>query len=173
MKLPVIVLAALSIVGGFVNIPATLGNVTAFTSLLHSVLPEVVETRTAGMSEGLSEGIAAIAFVLGLTLAYLLFVRRRSVPERLGSAAVGRVIHRFWFTDWSMDWLYDRAFVRPVIWFARLDKNDFIDSFYNGIARLTDLGWAALRETENGRLRWYAAWITAGTVIFVAIVMWT
>ncbi|MGE5109548.1 MAG: NADH-quinone oxidoreductase subunit L [Acidobacteriaceae bacterium] len=173
MKLPVVVLAALSIIGGFVNIPATLGNVPAFTGLLHSALPEVMETRTEGMSEGLSEGVAAITFALGLALAYYLFLRRRSVPERLGSSGVARAIHRFWFTDWGMDWLYDRAFVRPVIWFARVDKSDFIDAFYNGIARLTEISWAALRETENGQLRWYAAWITAGTVIFVAIVLWT
>lgn len=172
MKLPVVVLAALSIVGGFVNLPATLGNVPAFTRLLQSVLPEVMETRTTGMSEGLSGGIAAIAFAFGLALAYLLFLRRRNVPERLNSTSVGRAIHQFWFTDWGIDWLYDRTFVRPVIWFARVDKNDFIDAFYNGIARLTDISWEALRETENGRLRWYAAWITAGTVIFVAIVLW-
>jgi NADH-quinone oxidoreductase subunit L len=173
MKLPVVVLAALSIIGGFVNIPATLGNVPAFTGLLHSALPEVMETRTAGMSEGLSEGIAAITFALGLALAYFLFLRRRNVPESLGSVGIGLAIHRFWFNDWGMDWLYDRAFVRPVIWFARVNKSDFIDAFYNGIARLTEFGWAALRETENGRLRWYAAWITAGTVIFAAIVLWT
>jgi NADH-quinone oxidoreductase subunit L len=173
MKLPVVVLAALSIIGGFVNLPATLGNVPAFTGLLHSALPEVMETRTAGMSEGLSEGIAAVTFAVGLALAYLLFLRRRSVSERLGSPGVARAIHRFWFTDWGMDWLYDRAFVRPVIWFARVDKSDFIDAFYKGIARLTEISWAALRETENGRLRWYAAWITAGSVIFIAIVLWT
>jgi NADH-quinone oxidoreductase subunit L len=71
-----------------------------------------------------------------------------------------------------MDWLYDRALVRPVIWFANVDRNDFIDAFYNGIARLSELAWRVLRSTENGRVRWYAAWITAGTVIFVAIVLW-
>ena len=173
MKLPVVVLAALSIIGGFVNLPATLGNMPAFTGLLHSALPEVMETRTAGMSERVSEGVAAVTFAVGLALAYLLFLRRRSVSERLGSPGVARAIHRFWFTDWGMDWLYDRAFVRPVIWFARVDKSDFIDAFYKGIARLTEISWAALRETENGRLRWYAAWITAGSVIFIAIVLWT
>ena len=72
-----------------------------------------------------------------------------------------------------MDWLYDRLFVRPVIWSARIDRNDFIDTFYNGLARLSDLSWRVLRATENGRVRWYAAWITAGTVIFVALVLWT
>ena len=171
MKLPVVVLSVLSIAGGFVNIPAALGNIPAFTNLLHSALPKVVETH-AGMTEALSEVIAATAFVLGLALAYVLFLRRRSLAENIATSAVGQTIHRFWFADWGMDWLYDRAFVRPTIWAAHIDRNDFIDSIYNGLARLSELSWRALRRTENGRVRWYAAWIAAGTVIFVAIVLW-
>ena len=173
IKLPVVVLSVLSIVGGFVNIPVALGNVSAFTNLLHSALPEVLETKRATMTEGLSEGIAAIAFAIGLAFAYMLFVRWRNVPGKWASTGVGQVIQRFWFTDWGMDWLYDRAFVRPVIWFADINKNDFVDGFYNGLAFLSELGWRALRMTENGRVRFYATWITAGTVIFIAIVLWT
>ncbi len=52
IKLPVVVLCVLSIVGGFVNIPASLGNVSAFTNLLHSALPEVVEAHTRGHDRG-------------------------------------------------------------------------------------------------------------------------
>jgi NADH-quinone oxidoreductase subunit L len=124
------------------------------------------------MSEGLSEVIAFIAFALGFALAYMLYLGWRRVPEQLAVSPIGRPIRRLWFNDWGMDWLYDRIFVRPVIWIANFDRNDFIDGFYKGIAVLSELAWGALRSTENGRARWYAAWITAGTVIFVAIVLW-
>jgi NADH-quinone oxidoreductase subunit L len=172
IKVPIVVLSFFSTVGGFVNIPASLGNVPAFVNLLRSALPGVLETRAAKMTEGLSEEIAAIAFALGLALAYLLFVRRRAVPERLGSSVIGKEVWRFWFSDWGMDWLYDRVFVQPFTWVAHFDRNDFIDDFYRGLALLTELAWRELRATETGRVRWYAAWITAGTVIFVAIVLW-
>ena len=172
IKVPVIVLSALSIVGGFVNLPPGLGNLRAFTNLLRSALPQFTEAHITGLSEGLSAGISAAAFALGLLVAYVLFLRRRTVPHRLASTAVGRTIHDFWFADWGMDWLYGHALVRPVIWFAEIDRKDFIDSFYNGLARLSEISWRALRVTENGKVRWYAAWITAGTVIFVAIVLW-
>ena len=173
MKVPVVVLSVLAIIGGFVNLPPGLGNVRAFTNLLSSALPATVETRASAMSEGLSAGISAAVFAIGLLMAYLLFVRRRTVSQKLASTALGRALHRFWFADWGMDWLYDRAFVQPVIWFADIDRNDFIDAFYSGVARLSEISWMVLRTTENGRVRWYAAWITAGTVIFVAIVLWT
>jgi NADH-quinone oxidoreductase subunit L len=172
IKVPIVVLSVLAIVGGFVNLPAAPGNAPAFINLLHSALPRTVEGQSAGNTEGLSEGISAIAFSLGLVSAYALFVRGRSVPEKLASTALGRALHDFWLSDWGMDWIYDRAFVRPVIWFASIDRNDFMDAFYNGMSRLSELGWRALRTAENGRVRWYAAWITAGTVIFLALVLW-
>ena len=173
IKASVVALSVLAIIGGFVNIPKTLGNLPAFTNLLHSALPPVVERQTTAMTEGLSEGIAALAFLSGLSAAYLFFLRKRKLAEALASVTAGRLVHRFWLADWGMDWLYDRLFVRPVIWFSTVDRNDFIDAFYNGLARLNELAWRGLRSSENGKLRWYAAGITIGTVVFVAIVLWT
>ena len=83
----------------------------------------------------------------------------------------GRVLHRFWFSDWGMDWLYDRLFVRPVVWIARVNKADVVDSIYDGLASLATFCYRVLSLTETGKLRWYAAWIAGGTVAFVAIVM--
>ncbi|HEX7892694.1 MAG TPA: NADH-quinone oxidoreductase subunit L [Terriglobales bacterium] len=173
VKLPIVALSLLSLVGGFVNIPPALGNVPALTRLLRSALPEVVERHATGITEGHSEGVSAIAFALGLAFAYLFFLRKRSLAESMATRDAGQLVHRFWFADWGMDWLYDHLFVRPVIWFAHVDRNDFIDVFYTGVARLNEFSWRALRATENGRVRWYAAGITAGTVVFIAIVLWT
>jgi NADH-quinone oxidoreductase subunit L len=173
IKIPIAGLSLLSIVGGFVNIPQALGNVPALAGLLHSALPEVVERHATGITEGLSEGVAAIGFALGLAFAYLFFLRKRRLAESMATSAAGQVINRFWIADWGMDSLYDHLFVRPVIWFAHVDRNDFIDAFYTGVALLNIFSWRALRATENGRVRWYAAGITAGTVVFIAIVLWT
>ena len=84
---------------------------------------------------------------------------------------VGKTLHQFWFAGWGFDWCYDKLFVQPVIWFARVDKGDGVDAFYNGIADLNQLLYRGLSLTENGRVRWYAAGIAAGTVLFVAIVL--
>jgi NADH-quinone oxidoreductase subunit L len=70
-----------------------------------------------------------------------------------------------------MDWLYDRLFVRPVVWIARVNKADVIDSIYVGLASVATFCYRVLSLTETGKLRWYAAWIAGGTVAFVAIVM--
>jgi len=70
-----------------------------------------------------------------------------------------------------MDWLYERIFVRPVLWIAQIGKGDVIDGSYDGLAILAQGGWRALRSTQSGKLRWYAAAIAGGTIVFIAVVL--
>lgn len=171
MKVPCIVLAVLSIVGGFVETPRFLGDIHAFTDFLHSALPAVVEGRAAGMSELGSELWVTLAFVIGLVVSYYLYIVKPSLVESLTGPAICKALHRFWFSDWGMDWLYDHLFVRPVVWLAQIDRNDIVDSFYDGVALISQAFYHGLRTTETGRVRWYAAGIVLGSIIFVAIVL--
>jgi NADH-quinone oxidoreductase subunit L len=81
----------------------------------------------------------------------------------------GNAIQRFWLEGWGFDWLYERLFVRPIVWIARVNKGDVVDSFYKGLAQLGKLANNALSVTQTGKVRWYAAGIALGTVLFVAI----
>ncbi|MGH9516414.1 MAG: NADH-quinone oxidoreductase subunit L [Terriglobales bacterium] len=171
IKIPLIVLTALSVVGGFVNLPPSLGNEPLFTRLLNTALPSVEQGRSGLLTEMRSEGFITLAFLIGLGIAYLLYHRRRQWADVLVAIPAGKALHEFWFADWGFDWLYDKVFVQPVLWFARADKGDVIDEFYNGVAKLSELLYRALSLTENGRVRWYAAGIAAGTVVFIAIAL--
>jgi NADH-quinone oxidoreductase subunit L len=171
MKVPVIVLTVLSIVGGFVDTPWFLGNVRRFSDFLQTSLPPPVEGQIHGVSELGSEGFVTLAFAIGLYLAYLFFLRRRHLAEDLTARPLGKALYHFWFADWGMDWLYDTLFVQPILWFARVGKQDFIDLLYTGIARLSAIFYRAVRTTETGRVRWYAAGIVFGSVVFAAIVL--
>jgi len=171
MKVPVIVLGVLSILGGFVDTPWFLGNVHRFSDFLQTSLPPPVEGQIHGVSELGSEGFVGLAFVIGLYFSYLFFLRRRNLAQALTARPFGKALHQFWFADWGMDWLYDKLFVQPILWFARVDKQDFIDLLYTGIARLSELFYRAVRTTETGRVRWYAAGIVFGSVVFAAIVL--
>jgi NADH-quinone oxidoreductase subunit L len=169
IQIPLMVLTVLSLVGGFVNLPPKLGNVPLFTRLLETTLPPVEQGRFGRLTEIRSEGFVTLAFLVGLGLAYLLYLRRRQWSDALSATRAGKALHEFWFADWGFDWCYDKLFVQPVLWFARVDKKDRVDAFYNGVGDLNELLYRGLRLTENGRVRWYAAAIAAGTVVFVAI----
>jgi NADH-quinone oxidoreductase subunit L len=171
IQIPLMVLTVLSLVGGFVNLPPKLGNVPLFTRLLDTALPPLEQGHFGPLTEIRSEEFVTLAFLIGLGLAYLLYLRSRQWLDALTATRVGKALHEFWFADWGFDWYYDKLFVQPVLWFARIDKDDMVDAFYKGIADLNEFLYRVLSLTENGRVRWYAAGIAAGTVIFVAIAL--
>ena len=166
MVIPCLILAFFSMAGGYIRTP--------FASYLSTVLPwNQGITRSVSFGEMFSEGIVALVFFLGLGLAYMLFLRRRDYSTALASSPVGSVLYRFWFSDWGMDWLYDHLFVRPVVWLAKVGNGDPIDGFYAGVGRLNEIAWRGLSLTQSGRLRWYAAAIAGGTIVLIAVVIFS
>ncbi len=170
-NLSMVVLSVLSIGAGWVNLPAYLGNKLWLDDLLHTSLPTVAEKQLGWMTEGWSEGIITAAFVFGLFIAYALYLKHRGATRPLTDNALGHALHEFWHADWGFDFLYDKVFVAPVVWFAQVDKRDVIDKFYDSLAALSRACYRALSATESGRLRWYAASIVGGTVVFVFVVL--
>jgi NADH-quinone oxidoreductase subunit L len=162
---PVIVLAALSIVGGWFK-----HSVVAF---LNSALPPLSEVHVSGLTEALSSIVAGLAFLLGLGLAYLFFVGKPEYTESLIRGGFARQLHAFWFADWGFDWLYDQTLVRPFIWIATLNKRDVVDNAFTAIARCNQAAYYALSQTQSGRLRWYAAAVGAGAVVFIGVILFT
>lgn len=171
IQIPLVALTVLSVIGGFVNLPGWLGDAPFFTRFMHTALPTVVEAHAGTLSEIQSEVWVTLAFLIGMGFAYLFYMRRRQWVDSLAASRVGKTLHRFWFADWGFDWCYDKLFVQPTIWIARINKGDFVDAFYRGIAEINRLLYVALSRSENGRVRWYAAGVAMGTVVFVAIAL--
>jgi NADH-quinone oxidoreductase subunit L len=163
MTIPLVVLGVLSIVGGYLKQP--------LFGFLRSSLPSTVEVHTGPLTEIRSEVVAGLIFFVGLYFAYLYHLQKRNLADALVANPIGRTLHQWWFADWGFDWIYDKVFVQPFIWAARINKSDFVDAFYAGIAWLAQLSYRGLSKTETGRVRWYAASMAAGSVLFIAIVL--
>jgi NADH-quinone oxidoreductase subunit L len=163
MTVPLLVLAFLSIVGGYLKQP--------LLDFLHSALPPTIEAPTGALTEIHSEAIAALMLLIGFYFAYLFHLQKRSLADAMVANPVGRMLHQWWFAGWGFDWIYDKAFVQPFIWAAEINKSDLIDAFYTGVARLTELFYRGLSQTETGRVRWYALGMAAGSVLFIALVL--
>ena len=61
--------------------------------------------------------------------------------------------------------------MQPFIWVSEINKSDFVDAFYTGVAWLAQLFYRGLSGTETGRVRWYAAGMAAGSVLCLAVVL--
>ena len=164
MTVPLLILAFLSIVGGYLKEP--------LLRFLHLALPQTIEAHAGVLTELRSEAIAGVVFLIGALLCICVPPsEKRSLADALVANPVGRTLHQWWFADWGFDWIYDKAFVQPFIWATQINKSDFVDALYTGIARLAELSYRGLSSTETGRVRWYAAAMAAGSVLFIALVI--
>jgi len=167
MHIPLGILAFFSIAAGFIEMPKALGNTHWFSSFLSTALPAEIEEHSAAGSELLFGTFAGVAALLGIYLAWFLYLRTPARVEKPGSGA----LQSFLFSGWGFDRLYHVLFVRPFVWVSRVNRKDFIDSFYSGIVSLSRLIYSLFSSTETGRVRLYAGGMALGSIILVAVVV--
>ncbi|MDE2239349.1 MAG: NADH-quinone oxidoreductase subunit L, partial [Rhodospirillales bacterium] len=151
------VLSVFSVLGGLIELPPVFGHVTLLSNLLAPVLPATMEVTDIRPLL-----FASAVPLLGIALAALLYWRPTRAPAETP-------LWRFWHAAAGFDWLYDRLLVRPVLWAARINADDIVDSFYDGVAWLTQAFHHQVRRTQNGRVRFYAAGIAVGSISLIAI----
>tara|TARA_R110002110_G_scaffold2830_1_gene14222 strand:+ start:165033 stop:166877 length:1845 start_codon:yes stop_codon:yes gene_type:complete len=150
---PLVILAILSVLGGFIHIP-----VEAVFGLAEEHHPSVM-----------AQAVMILLPMLGAVAAWWVWIKGGLDTEKLAGSGIGAKLHRFWFTQWGMDWLYDRLFVFPYTGLAKLNRKDFIDSIYNGTASLTRYCHSLVIESQTGQLRWYAITMACGVLLIVTI----
>jgi NADH-quinone oxidoreductase subunit L len=168
--MPLVVLAALSLAGGFVNLPVSMGGRPLMSEFLSPVFSAGHAHLPPGQEMHL-QVISAVVALAGILVAWLLYLRFRAVAAAAVDNAAGHALRDYWLAGWGFDWLYDLTFVRPFKWMARVNRADFIDYFFAGLAQLAVLLHRGLSRTQTGEVRWYVAVLTLGAVILVAIVV--
>jgi NADH-quinone oxidoreductase subunit L len=169
--IPCVALAVLSIVGGFVETPHSLGAVTAFSDLMETALPEATHAAATAGTESLLMNIAGAAALAGIGLAYVLYRGKRAIVQSLGERPGSALLRKYWHSGWGFDWLYERAFVRPFVWAANANKSDVVDRFFMGIARLNLECHGLLSRTQSGYVRWYVVAVGLGAVAVIGIIL--
>ena len=115
------------------------------------------------------EWISIAVPIIGVVLAYLLFLGRQWSLQTLLGSAPGRWLAAFWQSGWRVDGLYDLLWVKPWYRFTYLLRNEPVDRFYDGLTQLAAGGHRAMAYLQNGRLRWYATAMAAGLMILLSL----
>lgn len=168
MTIPLIILAFFSIIAGYIELPDNFGHFTLFSNLLHQVLPETV-LKVEMHSEWLFQIIAALASLGGIYVGYIIYHRQYQPIIKLKESIVGIKLYKFWLSGWGFDWLYQKLFVNPFVFIARINKGDWIDSFYQGIALVNIRLYKFLSYTQSGSLRWYIMGLVVGAIIIISL----
>lgn len=171
MRWPMFVLAGGAIIGGLINFPG----LHWLNSYLRPVLqePEVIYTLGMGI-------MAAITTLLSAGAAYLgwkMYARDFELRIRVGKDDPAlRYLGDLWRgmeLGWGLDWLYQRAIVRPyrvaADFLAEVFDRQGIDGvLVDGTAR--GMGWlsSGLRAAQTGYIRTYALAFLLGVLVVVA-----
>jgi NADH-quinone oxidoreductase subunit L len=183
MLIPLVILALLSVCGGWVGSerfdkflsPVLHASVTANAQEEAAATPAPEPQEQSG-SETLLTGISVLAAASGLFLAWLLYQRRPQLPQEIAHALGSfyeTVVHKYY-----VDEIYAAVFVKPLIdgstrilWqgFDRDVIDATLDNSAEGAREVSD----AMRHMQSGNLRSYAGWIAAGAAVVIAYMVWT
>jgi NADH-quinone oxidoreductase subunit L len=167
ITLPLIVLAFLSLFGGFIELPHTLGHLELFSGYLHPVLPSVVMREGAESGEWIMQIVAAVVSLSGVYVAYYYYVKRPELPATIKASVSD--LHQLWFSGWGFDYLYNAAVVRPFVYLANLNKNDVVDKLYSAIVAITEFFNRIFSFTQSGLMRWYVMGIVIGAILILTL----
>lgn len=162
MTIPLIILAALSVFGGFIELPESFGNLHLFSRIVDNTLPETISGES-GRSEFLFQSLSAIIALTGIYLAYVIYLKKPSISESFNHSR----LNKFFEKGWGFDRLYDFLFVKPAVWLSEIDKDDIFDWLNIGISRLAILSGRLLSLTQNGKLRWYLMSLSIGIALML------
>ena len=185
MWAPLAVLALLSVVGGWANIPEALPLLPT-VEWLHHWLEPVFEPALAvkaahgfapeyrapvGGGEALWAGISAVIAIAAVTATVRALAPKPVPTEAEAEAPTGfaRVLHDKWYVDE----LYDRVIVRPslALWRAcwRIVDARLIDGTVNGVGRAAHLlGWAG-GQLQSGRVTTYLLVFMLGALLVLGV----
>lgn len=166
MTIPLIILAVLSVIGGFVELPASIGNIHLFSNLVDNTLPAVI-TKGDEHTELIFQVMSAIIALSGIYIAYLIYFKKPFLSEPFSHSR----LNKFFEKGWGFDKLYDTLIVRPVVWLSVVDKNDFFDLWNKGLSRLALFFNRMLSVTENGKLRWYLLSFAIGIALILTYML--
>lgn len=182
MTVPLIVLAILSVVGGFIGVPHLIGEYLGhipnfwehWLSPVIQKLPEATgESMHSATEEWVLMGVTLFLVLLSAASAYVIYTKKIKVAENM-KQSLGPV-YNFVNNKYYVDEFYNMAVISPIVKFGKgLWK--FID--VQVIDRVTYLasdvaisGGKIMKSAQNGNMQSYAMYIGVGLVIILSYVL--
>ncbi len=181
MLVPLMILAVLSIIGGWMAAPEFLGKPDYFARFLDPVFTQgtVAAAEAAEPARNTLEAplavVAVFTALVGLLVAWWLYLRQPGKPEQLAKSMRGlynTLLHKYY-----VDEIYAALIVKPLLWISTnvlwqtVDVRA-IDATVNGIAEGAMGVGDGVRHTQSGNTRSYAVWVVIGALVVIAIIFW-
>lgn len=175
MTVPLMILAVLSVIGGFIGIPEIFsgehGN--QFHNWLAPIFKDADRKLDLYSSHSHFEEILLMAFSVALAVGSILFARyvylkKPSIATQ--AAARFRGLYNLLWNKYFVDEAYDAAIVNPIVKGSRsilwkITDNILIDGLINGTAKAIDIISSYIRKIQTGVAQFYAVIMVVGVAV--------
>jgi NADH-quinone oxidoreductase subunit L len=165
MTLPLVVLAILSIVGGYVGLPEALSEHNVLNEYLSPAVTNFGEHHLSHSTEWMLMGLSVAVSVAMIIAAFVINRKPNFVPN----TGLAKVLENKWYVDE----LYDAIIIRPMEALSRLfDKfaeKRGIDSLVNGVGKSVRWGGDRLRLLQTGQVGFYIFIMVLGIVVLFSL----
>jgi len=174
MTVPLMILALLSVVGGFVGIPESLGGGNWFERFLEPIFERAnakmfLPYHEASAAEYVLMAVSVAIAAAGIYLARRIYLEKKDVAEKAASRFSR--IYNLLLNKYFIDEIYDGAVVNPLVkgsekllW-KRVDVG-FIDGLINFGAKAAEYASQFFRRVQSGVVQGYAVVFVAG-ILFI------
>jgi NADH-quinone oxidoreductase subunit L len=183
MTIPLMILAFLSIFGGWFAAPKLIGGTDYFERFLAPVFASSAPTadRAAESTEAVTPAMSLVhglvswpvaVGILGLLIAWYFYIKRPDIPKKMAQSA--HALYLLLLNKYYVDEIYAALIVRPLLWIStnllwHVIDEGAIDGIVNGTAVVARGSGSELRKIQSGNTRSYAAWVILGAVGFTAL----
>ena len=165
MTIPLIVLAILSVIGGYIGVPESLGGHYELAGYLSPVVKSV-EHHLTHNTEYMLMGLSTILVVISISLAWFRFRNYRIDGESKG---FGKLLENKWYVDE----VYQTVIVNPLksisAFFNNIVESKMIDGAVNGVGKAVNYSSRQLRWLQSGQVGAYVLLMVIGILILFFI----
>ena len=166
MTVPLIILAVLSAIAGFVNIPALFGGTESLTHFLSPVIQQTHQTTLSHATEYMLMGGAVVLISAVISWAYFKFKNYEPKEE---TSAFGKTLENKWYVDE----LYNSILVKPLqaiaAFFNTIVEKKGIDGMVNGVGKVVNYGSRQIRLLQSGQIGNYVLLMVLGILVLFII----
>jgi NADH-quinone oxidoreductase subunit L len=172
ITIPLIILAILSVVGGWIGIPEVFMHgghrLEAFLAPVFAQSNALTEKHhLSHTTEYMLMGVSVVAALAALVFAWSKFSKYQKIEKE--ETGFGKVLANKWYVDE----LYDTIIVKPVLSLAKYFNNIFekkgVDGFVNGVGKAVNYGSRQIRLLQSGQVGTYVLMMVLGMLLFFII----
>ena len=165
MTIPLVILAILSVVGGYVGVPEALGGHHELAQFLSPVVKSA-EHQLEHSTEYLLMGLSTLLVIASILFAWIKFKNYKTAGEATG---FGKVLQ----SKWYVDEVYQAAITKPLkflsLFFDKIIEKKGIDGLVNGVGKAVSYSSRQVRLIQTGQVGVYVLLMVIGMLVLFII----